>query len=63
MGSAMEYVNRRYAEISTEMSAVLKGLKYGRKVDDAHLTRLWTAETDARSYVVLGDPAVRLPVG
>lgn len=62
VGSAMEYVNRRYAEVSTEMSAKLKGLKYGLKVEDTHLTRLWTAETDARSYVVLGDPAVRLPV-
>lgn len=62
VGSAMEYVNRRYAEISTAMCEELKGIKYGRKVTDTKLSRLWTAETDARSYIVLGDPATRLPI-
>ncbi len=62
VGSAMEYFNRRYAEIATVLCAELQSLRYGKKPDDCKLTRLWTAENDARSYIVLGDPAVRLPV-
>ena len=62
VGSAMEYFGRRYAEISTVLADELKSLRYGKQPDDRKLTRLWTAENDARSYIVLGDPAVRLPV-
>ena len=62
VGSAMEYFNLRYAGIATELSDELKSLRYGKKPDDRKLTRLWTAENDARSYIVLGDPAVRLPI-
>ena len=59
VGSAMDYFNRRYAEISVALSSELKRLRYGKQPDERKLTRLWTAEQDARSYVVLGDPAVR----
>ena len=62
VGSAMEYFNRRYAELATALGAELKALRFGKVPDDRKLCRLWTAETDARSYIVLGDPAVRLPV-
>ncbi len=59
VGRAMEYFNDRYAELSSELTARLKDLKEGAPVRDGSLSNLWTANTDARSYAIIGDPAVR----
>ena len=61
LGAAMESMTARYAEVATELTHRMDGLRrYGKRIDDADLVGLWTATQDARAYVVLGDPAVRL---
>jgi hypothetical protein len=61
LGSAMESLSSRYAEIATELTRRMDGFRrYGKRLDDADLVGLWTATHDARAYVVLGDPAVRV---
>jgi hypothetical protein len=61
LGHAMEDMSSRYAELSTELTSRIDAhRKTGRVIDDQELVGLWTANNDARSYVVLGDPAVRV---
>ena len=60
VGSAVEYMGDRHAEIATELARALELIQLGKRPDDELLARLWTAYSDARNFVLLGDPAVRL---
>jgi hypothetical protein len=63
VGWALEFFNNRYAELATGLTEDLENIRWQHNPpDDYTLTTRWTEHNDARSYVLLGDPAVRLPL-
>jgi hypothetical protein len=62
IGAAMDAFAMKHADLAVTLNGELDDIRYGAIVNDYALAGLWTAHHDARSYVVIGDPAVRLPV-
>ena len=62
VGMAMEYVSMRYATTATELVNLLQKIRTRNYVvDDRELAYLWLATNDARNFLIIGDPAIRLP--
>ena len=63
IGWVTEVINLRYAEWAAQFAEVLVDLKQDpQAVDPYQLAEIWTLSNDLRSNVILGDPAVRLPI-
>ena len=62
IGQATDVFNTRWAALSTELADRHLDLKHGSDVSLQALGRLWVARDDARNFLILGDPAVRLRV-
>jgi hypothetical protein len=60
VGWAVEYFSQRAGELALELTDALEENRSGKAVDDEALDRLRIATADARTYVIVGDPAVRL---
>ena len=62
VGAAMDAFAMKHADLAVSLNGELEDIKYGAAVNDYALAGLWTAHHDSRSYVVIGDPAVRIPI-
>lgn len=62
VGHAMDPLNLRGTEMAFDLVRVWRQVREGEKVDLKKLIDLWTLHNDARGWVVLGDPAVRVAV-
>ncbi len=61
VGYALEFFNERYAELATVLTEDLENARWGQSLDPVELTTRWTEHNDARSYIIVGDSATRLP--
>lgn len=62
IGHAFDYFNRKHASSSVGLVSLLDEQRRGEKVDEYDLIDTWISNHDARDYIILGDPAVRLCV-
>jgi hypothetical protein len=60
LGPALEAFAAKHADLAVSLNGELESIKFGAKSDPVALANLWTANNDARGYVIIGDPAVRL---
>lgn len=62
IGHAVEYFNHWHANYAVRLTNLLFKQRKGEAVDAERIARTWLINNDARNYILLGDPAVRLRV-
>jgi hypothetical protein len=63
VGEAMRFFTQRYTNWMAQLGRELEQVMFrGKQRDESLLSRLGTAVLDARNWVILGDPAARLPL-
>jgi Peptidase family C25 len=62
IGQATDVFNTRWAALSAQLAETHLDLKHGADIPLKTLGRMWVARDDARNFMILGDPAVRLRV-
>jgi len=60
IGQATDVFNTRWAALSVQLSETQLDLQHGADISLKTLGRMWVARDDARNFMILGDPAVRL---
>lgn len=60
VGAAMDSFAMRHAALAVGLNRSLDDIRHGARVEDYELASQWTMHNDARNYVILGDPAVRI---
>lgn len=60
IGCATEYINQRHAELSVELSNFWSDREFQLPVSRREFFGTWKANNDAKNFIVLGDPAVRV---
>jgi len=62
VGWTTENLDMRYADLAATLTTILEELDYDPDyINPYDLAQKWTEHNDARSYVVIGDPAARIP--
>ncbi len=60
VGEALDVFDQRWAAMSTDLLRLVNNRNATGAVSDFLLANRWVARDDARNYIILGDPAVRL---
>lgn len=63
IGDALDQFGVTHATMAMQLADELENIRFGKQVDPAVLAVMWMARNNARSMLLLGDPAVRLPFG